>query len=132
MIAQRLQIKKPDVVPDDGYEFEDIHQAAMFVFSAGSRLQFDDESVKQESKEQGSINELLQAVSSLTRVLTVSAQAPQVPPPLPSSSRIAHSFPTPGGVAQNPPPSGASLTQIYTSRTACSVVLRITSFAIVP
>ena len=46
LIAQRLQIKKPDVVPDDGYEFEDIHQAAMFVFSAGSRLQFDDESVK--------------------------------------------------------------------------------------
>ena len=34
-IMQRLTIKQPDVRPDEGYKFEAIHEAAVFVLSLG-------------------------------------------------------------------------------------------------
>ena len=37
-ILQRLSVKKPDVQPDDGYEFNDIHEAASFAAAAAQFL----------------------------------------------------------------------------------------------
>jgi hypothetical protein len=106
-ILQRLSIKKPDVVPIDGYKFADVQEAALFVMDAvSSAAPYEMPSpsstaatiAKTEPTEQGSLSELIQAMSSLTRVFTASAQNQQFSPRPPRPS-----FPTPGGVAQNPP-----------------------------
>jgi hypothetical protein len=99
-VMHRLSIVKPDVVPGDGYEFADAHKAALFVTEAGSLEPTNPAAtvVKSEPVEQGSIGDLIQAMSTLTRVFTANAQsqhsAPRPPRQPPS---------TPGGVAQNPP-----------------------------
>lgn len=37
-ILQLLSVKKPNVLPDEGYDFEDIHEAALFVLNGGNLL----------------------------------------------------------------------------------------------
>jgi hypothetical protein len=102
-ILQRLAIKKPDVRPDDGYDMADTHAAAEFVLDAGSGESSATSqpviAVKSEPVEQGSISELIQAMSQLTRVFTANAQQQQQPPSRPRSP----SYSTTGVVAQNPP-----------------------------
>jgi hypothetical protein len=103
-VMHRLSIIKPDVIPGDGYEFADAHKAALFVTEAGSLEPAIPANpapavAKSEPVEQGSIGELIQAMSTLTRVFTANVQAQNSnsrPPRQPPSS-------TPGGVAQNPP-----------------------------
>jgi hypothetical protein len=105
-ITHRLSIKKPDVVPDDGYDFNDIQEAASFVFSSASRKSrgTPDASVKAEPAD-SSMVELVRAMSDLTRVFTASMQNQQAPPPPPPPRfpRLPNAQPTPGGVVQNPP-----------------------------
>ena len=103
-VLQRLSVKKPDVLPDDGYAFADIHEAASFTFSAGSRaLAYETSaSVKRESPESEPVPSIAQVVSELTRAFTVAMnQIPQNQPPRPSSSAVPQ--PAPGGAIQNPP-----------------------------
>ena len=104
-VLQRLAIKQPDVQPDDGYEFKDLHEAALFIFNSGNggaiRDSRDTDSrVKSEPTDQGAVGELVRAVSELTRVFSanVNISRPRSPRPL------SESYPTPGGVAQNNPP----------------------------
>ena len=106
-ILQRLSVKKPDVLPDEGYDFEDIHEAASFVLNGGDRGGDSREAAhvpKQEPADQGSIGELVRAMSDLTRVFTttVQGQAQQSLPP-PRFPRPVPGVPTPGGVVQNAP-----------------------------
>ena len=102
-VRQQLTIKKLDVLPDEGYEFHDIHTAALFVLSAGHDYDVTMESsmLKPEPCEQGSIGELIQAMSTLTRVFTADVQSQQAPP-----SRPPPRFPqppAPRGAVQNAP-----------------------------
>jgi len=108
-VLQRLSVKKPDVLPDEGYDFDDIHEAASFVLNGGDRGSDSREVApvpKRESADQGSISELIQAMSGLTRVFTASVQnqgQQSRPPPLPRLPNPAPGGPTPGGVVQNAP-----------------------------
>ena len=107
-ILHRLSIKKPDVLPNDGYEFADIHEVALFILNASVHDELDDTPTivpKQEHLEQGSVGELIQAMSNLTRVFTANVQGCQGPPP-PQPPRFpcpANAQTTPGGVVQNAP-----------------------------
>jgi hypothetical protein len=95
-IVERLSIKKPDVLPDDGYKFADIHEAAQFTFSSNTNELLDDPVVpKSEPVEQGAIMELTQVVSNLTRAVTAIIHPP---------NQYFAGQPTPGGVPQNTPP----------------------------
>ena len=82
-ILARLSIKKPDVIPGDGYTFTDVQAAALFVLEAGgitppqANVQAQVPIMKSEPAEQGSVGELIQAMSSLTRVFTANAQSQQ-------------------------------------------------------
>ena len=107
-ILARLAIKKPDVIPGDGYTFMDVQAAALFVLEAGgitppqANIQAQVPIIKSEPAEQGSIGELIQAMSSLTRVFMANTQSQQYAPCQACPPRPA--FPTPGGVSQNPTP----------------------------
>ena len=103
-ILQRLSVKKPDILPDDGYDFADIHEAASFIFSSGSSSVGDNVPtvVKREPVEQTSVGDLVQAMSDLTKVFTATMSRQAQPPP-PRFPRVANPQPTPGGVVQNPP-----------------------------
>ena len=104
-ILQRLTIKKPDVLPEDGYSLTDIHSAAEFVLNTGVRGRQDATSAttlkpKVELADQGGIGELIQAVSQLTRIFTTSVQGQ----PSQSSVRPQRSAsPAPGGASLNSP-----------------------------
>lgn len=112
-VLQRLGIKQPDVLPDDGYDFEQIRLAALFIFSAGSHGSSDRDghipapSIKKEPKEQDSVSKLVQAVSDLTRVFTanVQPQRPRSSPPQPPPSRpqLSERHSAPGGAIQSTP-----------------------------
>ena len=108
-ILHRLSIKKPDVLPDDGYQFSDVHEAALFVLNARAPDDNPDSRAvipKTEPAEQGSVSELIQAMSNLTRVFTANVQPRRGPPPSappPRLPRPATSQTTPGGVFQNVP-----------------------------
>ena len=105
-ILQRLTIKKPDVLPDEGYEFQDIHDAASFILNGGDRsLELRDIApvAKREAADQGSISELVQAMTSLTQVFMSNVQGQQQRPPPPRFPRPQNEGPTPGGVIQNVP-----------------------------
>jgi hypothetical protein len=105
-VMHRFSIVKPDIIPGDGYEFADAHKVALFVMEAGSLepTNITATIIKPKPVKQGLISELIQAMSTVTRVFTANAQSqhstPHAPRQPPSS--------TPGGVAQNPP-SGASV-----------------------
>src|SRR6202000_2240555 len=107
-ILARLAIKKPELTPGDAYTFPYVQAAALFVLEAGgitppqANIQAQVPVVKSEPAEQGSIGELIQAMSSLTRVFTANAQSQQYAPRQARPPRPA--FPTPGGVSQNPAP----------------------------
>lgn len=119
-IKSRLAVKKMDVLPDEGYDFEDIHDAAMFVLSAGSSgPEVKVEHHVEPLRDRSPIDDLIKVVSNLTRVVEKSSQNqqpqqrphypqqypqnPQPPPPRPQQFPRAGPFPTPGGVALNAP-----------------------------
>ncbi|KAF9643508.1 hypothetical protein BDM02DRAFT_3063851, partial [Thelephora ganbajun] len=101
-VLQRLSIKHPDVLPNEGYEFVDVHNAAVFVLSSGGRALPEDSPLPPTrhagSLEQGSVGELVRAMSELTRVFAANMQSSRAPPP-----RFPPRPPTPGGVVPNPP-----------------------------
>ena len=97
-IYQRLAIKKPDILPDEGFEFADIHDAALFVMNVGSSNLRDEIAPKVESTDQGQMGGLIQAMASLTRAFSENVQAKQ------STSSARASYSTPGGVSQRNPP----------------------------
>jgi hypothetical protein len=105
-ILNRLTIKKPDVLPNDGYLFADIHEAVLFVMDTGASNYRDSPTtpaVKQEPVEQGTFSELIKVVSSLAQAFNTSTQGQgyRSAPPLPSANVYSA---TPGGAAQPPPP----------------------------
>ena len=89
-ILHRLSIKKPDVLPDDGYKFADIHDAATFVLNTSCS-----DGSADVKKETTAMDDLLQAMSNLTRVFTANMQGQR-----------SQYQPTPGGVSQNVPRGG--------------------------
>ena len=104
-ILQRLSIKKPDVLPEDGYPFKDVHAAAEFVLNAGVPAASDSVPIpkpKPEPVDQGGIGELIQAMSQLTRVFTanVRGRSPSLSSRPPRSGNVS---PAPGGASQTPP-----------------------------
>ena len=101
-IAGRLKIKKVDVVPDDGYDFEDIQEAANFVFSAGGVKK----PVVKAEPGNAPMSELVQAMSNLTRIFTASLQNQQHQPPaqLPAPPRYPPQPPALPRYPQQPPP----------------------------
>ena len=93
----------PDVIPTDGYDFGDIHEAASFVFNSGGsdRCAGVAAQIKAEPTEQTSMSDLFQAVSGLTHVVAANMQTLAAPPPpRPLASNIQSA---PGGAFQNPP-----------------------------
>lgn len=107
-ILNRLSIKKPDVLPEDGYDYADIQEAALFALSASNAAHtFSPQEVKQESREPGEMSSLIQAMSDLTKVFTANMGSRQPPPPsFPSSSQPPRQGilrTTPGGAVQNVP-----------------------------
>ena len=103
-ILHRLEIKKPDVLPDEGYDFQDMYDASLHVLSAGDvgSDRFDTSATpvpKIEPVEQGHVGDLIQAMSELTRVFTANVQAQ----PRPRSPRPSDSLAAPGGASQSAP-----------------------------
>ena len=106
-IAARLRITQPHTLPDEGYPFREIHEAARFVLTCGlpGASGGSDATPARADPRDATIDRLLLAVSDLTRVVSSSAQSQQRhsssgPAPY---SRPADPSPTPGGVVQNPP-----------------------------
>lgn len=111
-ILQRLSIVKSQVLPEEGYEYADVHEAALFVLSSGGQAFADSSSPpvgpKAEPRDQDPrLSELINAVSQLTRVVTQVAHPPH------QSSRPQQGVvqmpsqppqPAPGGANSNTPP----------------------------
>lgn len=83
-VLHRLSIRKSEVLPEEGYKFKDIEEAALFVLSSGGRAFADDPTnpshssppVKQEaSSDQSEVKGLIQAVSSLTRMFAANVNS---------------------------------------------------------
>ena len=154
-ILQRLSIRKSDVLPEEGYELQDVDEAALFVFNAGGHAFAVNSSitnppsvtivppssnpsiavtsypqpppfVPDPSSDSKKIDSLLEAMSSLTRALSVNLQPPVQPQRVPqqqlqrfvpqTQNPPAQQYPTqnptnpaplqnptPGGVQQPPP-----------------------------
>ncbi|KAJ7278317.1 hypothetical protein C8J57DRAFT_1576773 [Mycena rebaudengoi] len=93
-VHQRLQIKKPDVHPDDPYELADLHEAVQFVLSdtSSGRVATDPSnsppasSSAPEIKQEPGISALLESMNGLIKVLTAQQQQLQRPPQSQSSS----------------------------------------------
>ena len=85
-VHQRLQIKKPDVHPDDPYELTDLHEAVEFVLADTSSSRVSGAtshpptvvSSPPEVKQEPGITALLESMNGLIKVLT--AQHQQQPP----------------------------------------------------
>lgn len=115
-MKQRLRIKRPDVLSSE-YEFEHVHEAALFHFEDGvpgsapspSASVFSPPvTVKQEPQEQQAVGQLIQAMADLTRVFTASAQPQsqsqsQRPPRPPTPRYRSGNEPAPGGAVSNAP-----------------------------
>ncbi|KAF9642196.1 hypothetical protein BDM02DRAFT_3073701, partial [Thelephora ganbajun] len=105
-VLQCLSIKHPDVLPDKGYEFVDVHNAAVFVLSSGGCTLPEDSPLPPTchagSLEQGSVGELIHAMSELTCIFATNMQLSQAPPSHPPP-RFPPRPPTLGGVVLNPP-----------------------------
>jgi hypothetical protein len=110
-VLHRLSIKKPDVLPDDGYEFCDLYEASLFVLNAGGSLSGTRDSIskvvpKVEQTSNNGVGELIQAMSELTRVFTASFQKQSTLQSQPRSRSPTPSYPSgpaPGGAALNSP-----------------------------
>ena len=72
-VLQQLSVKKPDVLPDNGYKFANIHKVTSFIFNSGHPNARDSVPtvVKSKPVEQISVSDLVQAMSNLTKVFTV-------------------------------------------------------------
>ena len=91
-ILRRLSVKHPDVLPDEGYRFQDIHEAAKFALhSDGQNLTLEPEAFRPPASGKDSVEELVKAVSALTKMYAEDLQARFARPP------------TPGGVASEAP-----------------------------
>ncbi|KAF9642806.1 hypothetical protein BDM02DRAFT_3192654 [Thelephora ganbajun] len=105
-VLQCLLIKHPNVLPDEGYEFVDVHDAVVFVLSSGGRALPEDSPLPPTrhagSLEQGLVGELVCAMSELARVFAANMPSLQAPPSHPPPRFPPHP-PTPGGVVSNPP-----------------------------
>ena len=77
-ILRRLSIREPDVVPDDGYPFESIHEAAVFVLeSRAHSLAQKFPLVTPQSEppqDRTQIEELLEAIAALNQSITASVR----------------------------------------------------------
>ena len=104
-VLQRLLIKKLDVLPCDGYQFLDVHEAAVFVLNCGSYGLANGSAPPvapaREPRERSRFNDLLEAVSVLSTVVAGAWRPSQQPSPpsLPSlpvfqSLGTKPSFPT--------------------------------------
>ena len=97
-ILQRLSIKHPDVLPDEGYQFETIHEAATFVLHSGHQNNGQGANANDTKPSDARLDDLIKTMANFTskvdQVLSMSQRPPA--PRFPQSS-------TPGGVAQNPP-----------------------------
>ena len=115
-IRQRLGIKHPDVLSSEGYDFNDIHNAALYHFDNGvpgsapspSASVFSPPAppvtVKEEPQEHQAVGQLIQAMADLTRVFTATAQSQSLRPPRPPTPRYrSGSEPAPGGAVSNAP-----------------------------
>jgi hypothetical protein len=93
-IRERLRIKQPDVVPDDGYSFSAVHEAASFIFSGGTGK---GGLVTPKTEPNNTpMRELVHAMSSLTRVFTASLQNQQrqlAPPPPAEANQYPYTAP---------------------------------------
>ena len=99
LMKQRLAIKKPDVRPADGYSLEDLHEAA--IFAVDSRDPDSEIKVEPEIKveKNGQMEELLKMMGTLL----AQNQRNSAPPVATQQYPRTDGYPTPGGVAQNPP-----------------------------
>ena len=106
-IKKRLEIKCPDVRPADGYKLSDIHDAASFAVDSQDPdivVAVEPQVVVQPAPARDSMEELIRLMTTFTK--TIASQHQQPPPShVPQQfPRSEGSYPTPGGVAQNPPP----------------------------
>ena len=99
-ILHRLSIKQPDILPDEGYEFTDIHDAATFVLSA-SLPSID---AKPEPKTEPANGDYATLVRMMTNLTSAVNNQPRVVQPHVVQPRVVQ--PTPGGVVAQPPPGG--------------------------
>ena len=105
-ITYRLKFTKPDIVPADGYDFKDICDATSVVFNTGGSsyqpLTITPTSSPISSSDQSSLQDILQAMSSMAQSLAVAPQQWQQPftvyPPQPPSISLQKSstvYPSP-------------------------------------
>ena len=82
-LARRLEITCPNVIPSDGYNFEDVHECAAFVLIVREASVFIERDPSPLSSEQASLEELVQVMAqSFASVV----QNPPPVPPYPQSS----------------------------------------------
>ena len=102
-ILRRLEVTQSNVFPSDGYPFTALSEAATFVAESGSLDFFGKETAPSASSSSanGSVDELVKAVSALTALTQVFASTlqPQVAAQPP---RMLYQ-PAPGGAVQQPP-----------------------------
>lgn len=87
-IAHRLGFTKPDIIPANGYDFDDIQATASFVFAAGGSSyqspSFTPTLLAVSSSDRTSIQDLIQYISTMTQSFAIALQQR----PQPSSSNI--------------------------------------------
>ena len=119
-VINRLAIRRPDVLPDEGYVISDIEEAALYVLrsrdlayrgrSDQTRSDRDRPSDRRRAEEDrssaaASMEELTKAMASLTQILAANAQMQAIPPPpalAPLPPRRPQ-VPAPGGAVQYAP-----------------------------
>ena len=111
-VLQCLAIKRADVLPEDGYEFSDVHEAALFVLSSGRQAFADPTSssalIKHENPSQSAdVNQFMSTMmKAFNSMQPSSSQPPSTRLPYQSQQlyrpQQQQSRPTPGGVHQNP------------------------------
>ena len=109
-ILERLRIVAPTVIPTEGYDFKDIHEAALFVLAAGfadsttpgvtgssARLPAPTSGAPSDPR----LESLIQVVSDLTRAVSANVSGHQPSSTLPPG-RFPPQVSAPGGAFQNP------------------------------
>lgn len=106
-VINRLAIRKPDVLPDNGYDMEDIEEAVLYVLrSRDMAYRGPSDGVRSEVPSQGSsstFDELARAMTSLTQVLAAQMQAVPHRPVQASAPQQRQPAPAPGGAANFAP-----------------------------
>ena len=100
-ILSRLAIRKSNVRPQDGYDFLDIHEAALFVLDSGESFTEGATPVilqREKTPEQSQMNDLIKAMSNLTKLVTASVQQTSQ-----CSQPSQLSQPAPGGASSDAP-----------------------------